>query len=47
MVRTFLQFDGQQWNYVYGGATTVYGEDGGCNNYSPDIDSCDPEVALE
>ena len=36
-----------QWNYADYGATTVYGEDGGCNNYSPDIDSCDPEVALE
>ena len=36
-----------QWNNADYGATTVYGEDGGCNNYSPDIDSCDPLVALE
>ena len=36
-----------QWNYADAGAATVYGEDDGCNNYSPDIDSCDPEVALE
>ena len=36
-----------QWNYADYGATTVYGEDDGCNNDSPDIDSCDPLVALE
>ena len=36
-----------QWNYADEGATTVYGEDDGCNNDSPDIDSCDPTVALE
>lgn len=36
-----------QWNYADYGATTVYGEDDGCNNYSSDIDSCDPLVALE
>ena len=36
-----------QWNYADYGAATVYGEDDGCNNYSSDIDSCDPLVALE
>ena len=36
-----------QWNYADYGATTVYGEDDGCNNYSSDIDSCDPLVAFE
>lgn len=36
-----------QWNDADEGATTVYGEDDGCSNDSPDIDSCDPAVALE
>ena len=36
-----------QWNNANAGATTIYGEDDGCTNYSPDIDSCDPLVALE
>ena len=36
-----------QWNNALDGATTIYGEDDGCTNYSPDIDSCDPAVALE
>ena len=36
-----------QWNNAFDGATTIYGEDDGCTNYSPDIDSCDPAVALE
>ena len=36
-----------QWNYANSGATTVYGEDSGCNDYSPDIDSCDPVEALQ
>lgn len=36
-----------QWNHANQGATTIYGEDAGCNDYSPDIDSCDPQVALE
>ena len=36
-----------QWNDADEGATTVYGEDDGCSNDSPDIDSCDLAVALE
>ena len=36
-----------QWNHANQGATTIYGEDAGCNDYAHDIDSCDPQVALE
>ena len=36
-----------QWNNANAGATTIYGEDDGCTDYSPDLDSCDPVVALE
>lgn len=55
-LRTLLYSNGEdlpsnltdsQWNNADYGATSVYGEDGGCNNYSSDIDSCDPLVALE
>ena len=35
-----------QWNNASAGATTIFGEDDGCTDYSPDIDSCDPVVAL-
>ena len=34
-----------QWNNADYGGTTIYGEDSGCSDYSPDIDSCDPVVA--
>ena len=36
-----------QWNNADYGGTTIYGEDSGCSDYSPDIDSCDPVVALQ
>ena len=36
-----------QWSNANAGATTIYGEDDGCTDYSPDLDSCDPLVALE
>jgi uncharacterized protein (TIGR02145 family) len=35
-----------QWNNANYGATTIYGEDPGCNNFSPDIVSCDPIASL-
>ena len=34
------------WDNTTSGAVTVYGEDAGCDNYSPDIDSCDPAQSL-
>jgi hypothetical protein len=30
------------WQNTTAGAVALYGEDSGCNNYSPDIDACDP-----
>lgn len=35
-----------QWNNANYGATTIYGEDQGCNNFSPDIVSCDPAASF-
>lgn len=35
-----------EWTYTTFGATAVYGEGAGCNNYSPDIDACDPAQSL-
>ena len=35
-----------EWSSTASGATAVYGEDAGCNNYSPDIDACDPSQSL-
>jgi len=34
------------WETTTSGAVAVYGEDAGCNNYSPDIDACDPAQSL-
>ena len=34
------------WSSTTSGATAVYGEDSGCNNYSPDIDACDEALSL-
>ena len=36
-----------EWQNTTAGAVAVYGEDSGCNNYSPDIDACDPAQSLE
>ena len=35
-----------EWTSTTSGATSVYGEGSGCNNYSPDIDACDPAQSL-
>ncbi len=35
-----------EWSSTASGATAVYGEDAGCNNYSPDIYACDPLQSL-
>jgi uncharacterized protein (TIGR02145 family) len=35
------------WQNVAEGATTIYGEDAGCSNNSPDIDACDPTQSLD
>jgi len=35
-----------EWTSTTLGATTVYGEDAGCNNFSPDFDACDPAQSL-
>ena len=35
-----------EWSSTTSGATAVYGEDAGCNNYSPDINACDPAQSL-
>jgi uncharacterized protein (TIGR02145 family) len=35
-----------EWSSTTSGATAVYGEDAGCNNYSPDIDACDSSQSL-
>ena len=34
------------WSSTTSGATAVYGEDDGCDNYSPDIDACDETQSL-
>ena len=34
------------WETTDSGAVTVYGEDAGCANNSPDIDACDPAQSL-
>ena len=34
------------WSSTTSGATAVYGEGDGCNNYSPDIDACDEAQSL-
>ena len=36
----------EEWLNTTSGAVAVYGENGGCNDYSPDIDSCDPIQSL-
>ena len=36
-----------EWETTNSGAVAVYGEDAGCDNYSPDIDACDPAQSLE
>ena len=35
-----------EWSSTTSGAVAVYGEDAGCDNYSPDIDACDPAQSL-
>ena len=35
-----------EWQNTTSGAVAVYGEDAGCNDYSPDIDACDPAQSL-
>ena len=35
-----------EWTSTISGATAVYGEDAGCDNYSPDINACDPAQSL-
>ena len=35
-----------EWGPTTSGAVAVFGEDSGCNNYSPDIDACDPAQSL-
>ena len=34
------------WQNTTSGAVAVFGEDAGCNNFSPDIDACDPAQSL-
>ena len=36
-----------EWSTTNSGAVALYGEDSGCDNYSPDIDACDPAQSLE
>jgi uncharacterized protein (TIGR02145 family) len=36
-----------EWSSTTSGAVAVYGEDAGCDDYSPDIDACDPAQSLE
>ena len=36
-----------EWTSTTSGAVAVYGEDTGCQNFSPDIDACDPSQSLE
>jgi uncharacterized protein (TIGR02145 family) len=35
-----------EWQNTTSGAVAVYGEDPGCETYSPDIDACDPAQSL-
>lgn len=35
-----------EWGSTTSGAVAVYGEDEGCDNYSPDGDACDPAWSL-
>ena len=35
-----------EWQNTTSGAVAVYGEDAGCDNFSPDIDACDPAQSL-
>jgi uncharacterized protein (TIGR02145 family) len=35
------------WQNAQEGAVAVFGEDGGCQSLSPDINACDPEQSLE
>ena len=35
-----------EWENTTSGAVAVYGEDAGCDDYSPDIDACDPAQSL-
>jgi uncharacterized protein (TIGR02145 family) len=35
-----------EWSSTTSGAMAVYGEDAGCDYYSPDIDACDPAQSL-
>ena len=35
-----------EWENTISGAVSVYGEDAGCQNGSPDIDACDPAQSL-
>ena len=36
-----------EWGSTTSGAVAVFGEDSGCNNYSPDIDACDPAQSFD
>ena len=36
-----------EWETTNSGAVAVYGEDAGCDNYSPDIDACDAALSLQ
>ena len=35
-----------EWQNTTSGAVAVYGEDAGCNNYSPEVDACDAAQSL-
>ena len=35
-----------EWQNTILGSASIYGEDAGCINYSPDIDACDPAQSL-
>ena len=37
---------GSAWNSTTSGATALYGEEAGCQSFSPDIDACDPSQSL-
>ena len=41
-----LGLSNNDWQTTTSGAVAVYGEDAGCDNYSPDIDACDPAQSL-
>ena len=36
-----------EWSTTNSGAVAVFGEDAGCENFSPDIEACDPAQSLE